>query len=202
MQRNLATERIWQEFHERLLSFIRRRVSNESDCEDILQDVFTRIHAHQERLVDVQSITGWIYRITRNAIIDYHRAQARAAGAVERHADEKPAPLPDERELASAQATRELAHCIEPLLTRLPEHYGRAVALTELEEISQVEAARQIGLSVSGMKSRVQRGRAKLAEVLLDCCDVELDGRSGVVGYQPRDGAPPCSCSPPGRRPV
>ena len=69
----------------------------------------------------------------------------------------------------------------------------RGLELTELEGKTQGEAAESLGLSLSGMKSRVQRRRTKLKEVLLDCCHVELDRRGGVVGYEPRN-RERCSC--------
>jgi len=49
----------------------------------------------------------------------------------------------------------------------------------------QKEVARHLGISLSGAKSRVQRGRDKLRQRLLDCCDIET-GRGGIIGYTPR----------------
>ena len=60
--------------------------------------------------------------------------------------------------------------------------------LTELEGVTQKDAAAKLGLSISGMKSRVQRGRGKLKDVVLDCCEVELDRRGGLVDYRRRNG--------------
>jgi hypothetical protein len=83
---------------------------------------------------------------------------------------------------------------------QLPEAYREALTLTELGGLSQRDAAARAGLSLSGMKSRVQRGRAKLTELLLRCCEVELDVRRRAVGFEARsscgDGG---ACSP---RPV
>jgi RNA polymerase sigma-70 factor (ECF subfamily) len=199
MQPSAETEDIWREFHDRLLAHIRRRVANDHDAEDILQDVFTRIHVNAHRLADVRSVTGWIYGISRNAIIDHYRAQAKAAEAISQLSEEPDASL--EQPLSTGQEgsepSAELARCIEPFLEQLPERYGEAVALSELGGLTQKQAAQQIGLSVSGMKSRVQRGRSKLKDLLLDCCQVELDRRHGVVDYKPRNpgdcGA--CGCS-------
>ena len=101
---------------------------------------------------------------------------------------------PDE-ERTSAQT---LSRCLRPMLSSLPETQADALALTDLGDLSQAEAARRLGISPSGMKSRVQRGRALLRSLLLQCCEVELDGRRGVVGYARRDGqvgSDPCSPS-------
>jgi RNA polymerase sigma-70 factor, ECF subfamily len=73
------------------------------------------------------------------------------------------------------------------------------VALTELDGVTQAEAAARLGLSTSGMKSRVQRARAQLKDLLADCCEIELDRRGGVTAYRPR--RRPCDCRtlPPAR---
>jgi RNA polymerase sigma-70 factor (ECF subfamily) len=87
-----------------------------------------------------------------------------------------------------------LTRRLEPLLSRLPDHYGEAVRLTELGGLTQKEVAGRAGISVSGMKARVQRGRGRLKDLLRECCMVELDGRHGVVDYEPRSGDASCDC--------
>lgn len=201
MNADAETGKIWSRMHERLLAYIRRHVATVQDAEDILQDVFVRIHANLHRLRDTETITAWIYRITRNAITDYHRGRAKAAGAIKTLAEglDGTAESPHEDDSTNdtvAQPSAELAGCMEPLLSGLPERYHQAITLTELDGLTQTEAAEKLGLSVSGMKSRVQRGREKLKEVLLDCCNVELDRRRGVIDYEPRDegGCDKCDC--------
>ena len=185
----METEALWRELRTRLLSFLRRRVATPEDAEDLLQEVFTRIHANASTLGEVESVTGWVYRTAGNAVTDYYRRR----GAFER-ATEALAAAPRAVTENKAAAEEELAQCLRPLIATLPETYGQALELTELEGRTQSEAAAALGLSLSGMKSRVQRGRTKLKEVLLDCCHVELDGRGGVVGYEPRDRAQ-CRCT-------
>jgi RNA polymerase sigma-70 factor (ECF subfamily) len=83
----------------------------------------------------------------------------------------------------------DLAACLPPLVRRLPASYREAIELTELGGVSQVDAAAQTGLSVSGMKARVQRARGQLRERLLECCHVELDRRRSVREIHARRGA-------------
>ena len=64
--------------------------------------------------------------------------------------------------------------------------------LTDIEGLTRAEAADRLGLSVSGMKSRVQRGRAKLKQALLRCCAVETDRWGTVLDY--REHGPERSC--------
>ena len=121
---------------------------------------------------------------------DYYRRR----GAFERATEALAAAPSTVSENEDAAAEEELSQCLRPLIATLPETYGQALELTELEGRTQGEAAEALGLSLSGMKSRVQRGRSKLKEVLLDCCHVEIDRRGGVVGYEPRDRAQ-CRCT-------
>jgi RNA polymerase sigma-70 factor (ECF subfamily) len=185
----VETEALWRELRTRLLSFFRRRVATPEDAEDLLQEVFTRIHENASALADVESVTGWVYRTAANAVTDYYRRRGAYARAREALAAEPVGVL--EREDASAE--EELAQCLRPLIATLPSSYGEALELTELQGKTQGEAADSLGISLSGMKSRVQRGRSKLKDVLLDCCHVEIDRRGGVVGYEPRDRGR-CSC--------
>ena len=105
-------------------------------------------------------------------------------------ADEHVPSAPDREAKADVicRARDEFAHCLERMLGEVPEPYRRAVTLTELKGVTQKDAAEKLGLSISGMKSRVQRGRGKLKDVILDCCEVELDRRGGLVDYRRRSG--------------
>ena len=73
----LSTEKIWEQFSHHLKLFLLKRVRNEHDAEDILQDVFTKIHANLTNLKGQQKVAAWAYQITRNSIIDYYRRQSR-----------------------------------------------------------------------------------------------------------------------------
>jgi RNA polymerase sigma-70 factor (ECF subfamily) len=192
MEHHAQTKEIWSQMHQRLLSYIRGRVDKLHDAEDILQDVFVRIHANLEDVKDTENVTAWIYQITRNVITDYYRQRAASAGALARLAEQTDEHLPfapDRKTEPDAvrRASDEFAQCLEPMLGEVPEPYRQAVTLTELRGMTQKDAAEKLGLSISGMKSRVQRGRGKLKGVILDCCEVELDRRGGLVDYRRRN---------------
>jgi RNA polymerase sigma-70 factor (ECF subfamily) len=92
----MTTERVWEEFHTPLQQFIRRRVSDEAAAEDILQDVFLRIHQHMDTLKDVRKLEGWIYQITRNTIIDAYRSRRQETTLEAAEALDLPEELPDD----------------------------------------------------------------------------------------------------------
>jgi RNA polymerase sigma-70 factor, ECF subfamily len=182
---NATLEQIWHEFAERLGQFIRARVSDPAAAEDILQDVFVKIQQRLGQLRDPTRLQSWIYLIARNAVIDHYRQHKEAV--------EMPETLVEEREPASAELD-DLKASFRRMIHSLPEPYREAVVLTELEGLTQKELAERLGISLSGAKSRVQRGRQQLKKMLLDCCRFEFDRRGGVVDCEPRSsgGCPEC----------
>lgn len=192
------TELLWRELRDRLRAFIARRVGNPADVEDLQQEVFLRIHQHLSTVRDTERLTPWIFQLTRNAITDYYRAASR------RH--EIPGDglrggelVLEERNAASfldrdddEALNAELAPCLTPLIERLPEHYREAIQLVEIEGLPQRELSVRLAVSLSGAKSRVQRGRDKLKDLLLRCCQVALDKRGNVVDYQLEGGGEVC----------
>ena len=180
----IPVETIWVEYHATLLNFIRRRVGDESAAEDILQDVFVKIQARIGSLREERKLAAWLYQITRNAIIDYYRTVRPSEVVPETMASYEP-------ELTD-NARQEIAGCLEPMIHALPDKYRQAVILSEMEELPQKQVAEKLGLSWSGAKSRIQRGRAMLKDTLLACCHFEYDAIGNVVSCIPQDD----SCGP------
>ena len=80
-QPDAAVESVWRDLHDPLLRFISRRVPDRASAEDILQEVMLRLHRHADEIRQVDSVSGWIHTISRNAITDYYRAAARREAA-------------------------------------------------------------------------------------------------------------------------
>jgi len=169
------TEHIWREYHTRLHGFIRSRVDDNSIADDILQDVFIRIHTKIHSLKQSSKIQHWIYQITRNAIVDYYRTRKKTEALPHTLAAPEPEP--------SDKARQEMEYCIQPVIQSLPEHYRQALMLSEIEGLTQKEVAERQGISVSGAKARVQRGRRMVKDILLRCSHFEFDHRGQVIDY-------------------
>lgn len=178
----MTTEKVWEAFHPRLMQFIRTRIPEEQSAEDILQEVFLKIHTRIDTLRDEEKLQSWIYQIARNAIADHYRAQKSTLELPEA------LPLPDEP-FAEDEVVKELVPSIKVMVNNLPSEYRQALILTEYEGLTQRELAERLGLSLSGAKSRVQRAREKLKTMLLDCCHFEFDRLGKVIDYQPK-----CDC--------
>ncbi|MCL3860685.1 sigma-70 family RNA polymerase sigma factor [Actinotalea sp. K2] len=200
-----VVEAAWREFAGGLRAFIGRRVSRPEDADDILQLVALRLTQSQmvaHRLTEDtagdrerRTVLAWLYTVTRNAITDYYRSAVHRREIATDALPERAASAPTTDEDADAeQALAGLASCVRPLLRLLPADQAAAVELVDLDGRSQVEAARAAGISVSGMKSRVQRGRRGLREAVTSCCQVQLDVRGSVQDVHPHHGTD-CSCS-------
>ena len=74
------------------------------------------------------------------------------------------------------------------MVRRLPAKYRKAIDLVEFQGLAQDDAAVRLGISLSGAKSRVQRARVKLKDMLQACCSFEFDGRGRIVDFQPNEG--------------
>jgi len=74
------------------------------------------------------------------------------------------------------------------MIDELPEPYASALRLVELQELPQAKAAKELGISLTALKSRVRRGRERLKNVLLECCQFEVSASGRVLDYWPRTG--------------
>ena len=196
------TEELWQLVHDGLRAFIAKRVNDQVYVDDILQDVFVRVHRQMDSVNDPGRLVSWIYQVTRNAIIDYYRKPGRQreipAGLGSDIEELGGVPtIPDMTRGGDAGKLRaELSGCLRPMIDRLSKDYRDAMILVELDGLTQQAAAKHMGISLSGMKSRVQRGRKQLKRLLDDCCLIQLDRRGGVREYEMRDAvSDPCRSS-------
>lgn len=181
----------YRDLEARLRPFVARRVSAPSEVDDVLQDVFLRMQRSLSDLRDDERFGPWVYQVARSAIAENRRARARHPLA----AGEPPEAIDPGEPGDDGAVAREVATYLAPFIAMLPSPYREALTLTELEGSTQRDAAEMMGVSVSGMKSRVQRGREKLRKLLEDCCEIALDARGRVIGCERRpDGRPPTGC--------
>ncbi len=171
----------WGEVTAQLRPYIARRVPA-SDVDDVIQDVLLRMHRGLSGLHDELRFTGWMFQIARSAICDRGRARARHPLAME---VTEPETALDDRD-DERHATTELAGCLSVFVARLASPYREAITLVELERRPMREAAEAAEVSISAMKSRVQRGRAQLRALLESCCEIALDARGRVTDISPR----------------
>ena len=181
-----STEAIWAHLSSDLRRFIRRRVPDDHVADDLLQETFVRVHRHLGALQEADRLAAWVYQIARNVVRDHHR---KAANPVVALADTDPV---DGAEDHLSQLRCRCAGWLDEMIRSLPEGYREAVQLAEIEGLPQQEVADRLGLSLSGAKSRIQRGRVMLKGVLEECCHFEIDGRGNVMDYDPKPDRKAC----------
>lgn len=171
-------EEIWLKLEHKLHAFILSKVQDEAVAADLLQELFIKIHANIDKLHDHTKLQSWIYQICRNLIIDHFRIQQKEkqkiALAFESEVEE------NEEDFMS-----ETIEDMIKMMSDLPSEYCEALCLTELGGLSQKEYADKIGISYSGAKSRVQRARKMLKDLLMNCCHYEFDKYGTVIGIYP-----------------
>ena len=180
----------WAETTARLRAFIARRVDNPHIADDITQDVLTRGLAGGT-LDTIDNPTGWLYRAARNAVIDHYRLRRRHQPLLD---DPERWTEPERSDSEPNAATHELARCLQPLVDQLQPIYRDALSRIDLNGQTHVQAAAAAGISVSGMKSRVQRGRRQLRDLLAACCTVHTDSTGAIHSYDPDDRRCACNC--------
>lgn len=173
----------WSELEDRLRPYVARRVASASDVDDVLQEIFVRMHRGLAELRDGERFGGWVYRIAEHVIIDAARARARNPVVLSTQVTEAADAEPSD-DVDALQS--DLGECVALFVARLPSPYREAITLTELEGLTQKDAAEMLGVSLSGMKSRVQRGREKVRDMFDECCRISVDCRGRVVECEPR----------------
>jgi RNA polymerase sigma-70 factor (ECF subfamily) len=169
-------ENIYSQYRSQLLAFVQQRVGDRDMAQDVLHDVFAKVIGRLDSLREPAKITAWLYQVTRNAIIDRLRSS--------RPNEELPQEIAADDEEPTAE-TR-LAGFLRPMIDTLPKIYRDAVILSDLDGVRLKQIAEREGLTVSAVKSRVQRGRRMLETMLYECCTFEFSGRGEIMDFWPK----------------
>lgn len=177
------TQDIWDSLKESLFFFILKRVKDQDTSKDILQEVFIKIHLNLHKLNDSSKVKAWAYQITRNQVAEHFNKTKNTVAL---------------NEFSEDQLTEDFDHeeidfcCFENLIDELPEKYGEVLTLINVEGKRQKEAASQLHLSISNVKSRVHRAKEMLKQKFIGCCKFSLNEKGLLVGEQ---NCQRCGCS-------
>ncbi|WP_299103986.1 sigma-70 family RNA polymerase sigma factor [uncultured Tenacibaculum sp.] len=157
-----------------LLGYVKKRVRNQEDAEDLTQDVFFKLAKSTKE--PVTNLKSWVYTIAKNAITDYYRKKH-----IETNSIEEDTYVNYE---SSEDAGEELSTCVKAFIEQLPEEYKELLVLSELKEIPQKEIAEQLNMNYVTVRSKIQRGRKKLKELIDGCCIVLQGGKGSIMDYE------------------
>ncbi|MEM7381459.1 MAG: RNA polymerase sigma factor SigZ [Bacteroidota bacterium] len=164
-------------YYDPLLGYVKKRVDNIMDAEDLTQEIFLKLS--KGNLENVEHLKGWMYRIAKNTIIDYYRAKQKKLERLEKDLSNE--------SLDEENAIEELSHCVRPFIERLPEEYRELLKMSELDNISQKDISEQLNMNYVTVRSKIQRGRKKLRQMFADCCHIIPAGRGSIICHQKPD---------------
>jgi RNA polymerase sigma-70 factor (ECF subfamily) len=176
-----AVGQLWRELAVPLRRFLRARSRSDQDADDLLQEVFVRVHKRLPGLREPAKLQGWIYRIAQNAVIDHYRSRR----------EHLPLDFEPETEDFAGRRAVDLTPALRRLVATLPEEYRVPLIRHEFQGEPLQDIAASLGLSLTATKSRVRRARLTLREMLDRCCRFEFDRRGRVIEATPRSS---CDC--------
>ena len=152
---------VFEEYRMVLTRFIKSRVKDPIDSEELLSEVMMKIYDHCEKLEEIRNTEAWLITIARNTIYDFFKERQNQA-SVE---PQEQISTEDDYNLVES-----LSSCVPLLLKKLPSKYAEPLLKYEMEGVSQRALAIEFDMSESGLKSRVQRGRKMLKTLFKEHC--------------------------------
>jgi RNA polymerase sigma-70 factor (ECF subfamily) len=206
-----AVAALWEASSRRLRAWFRARTGSTHDADDLVQETFLRVQARLGTLRQRERLDAWVGAIAANVLADHGRARAARAAregrttvdVAEVHAEvDAGGHGGDGRDgadgrcagVADGELRRAVAGWLEAFLDRLEPDDAAILRAVDLHGRPQVDVARELGLSPSGARSRVQRARARLRRALEDCCTFAFDARGNLLDARRRGGGD-CGCS-------
>lgn len=186
MQETINIEHLWENIHGKLTGFVSKHIKNKDDVNDIVQDTFIKVKTNINSLKSPAKVESWIFQIARNIINDHFRELKKYLKDDNIPEDVTIDPIAfAEEDIRTKIQTQEFSEYAGFVISELPEKYRIAVHLADIEGLSMKEVAEELNISISAAKSRVQRGRKMIKEIILKCCAVNADKYGNIVDYEP-----------------
>ncbi len=166
---------IWAEYQQELRLFSNKKVKQEEDAKDILQEVFLKLYKVCNKIADIQNMRAWLYRVTKNAITDYYRRGNKIVSNEESLMDKAIEEDSDNMQSAS--------RFVGSLINRLPEEYALPLRLDSLVGLKQDEIAKQLNIEHGALRTRLFRARKMLKEKILECVELEVDSAGKISDF-------------------
>lgn len=174
----IDTKIIWEQFSNQLYKYILKRINNAEDAQDILQNVFIKIHQKKDSVNEKEKLVGWIYAITRNSIIDYYKQKGKNTNSTEFNENK----IIQKDEIKNTSYL-ELEKCIIPFLTNLSQEEKQLIISADIKLQPQTKLAKELGIPYSTLKSKLQRSRIKIKKMFFNCCQFEVDNNGRVIEF-------------------
>ena len=173
-----SVEQIWIKFNAKLKSFIISKVKDDALADDLLQEVFIKIHRQIGQLKDENKLQAWVYQVARNTVYDHFRKP-------QQKSDLNIEEIAITEEETDNQYMSETIEDMVKMMDELPAEYCNVLCLTELGGMSHKDYAEKAGISHTAAKTRAFRARNMLKDMLMKCCHYQFDRYGTAIDIQP-----------------
>lgn len=168
-------EKIWLEYQAKLKAFLRKNVSNPADVDDLLQEILIKSYQNFNAVKDTKKVKSWLFQIANNTIIDFYRKRARAFDVTSNDLW---------YEDGEEEVLSQLSQCVLPFIKGLPDEEANLLIAIEIEGESQKQFSEKNNIKYSTLKSRVQKSRQMLFQLFNNCCELTIDQKGNLSGFQ------------------
>ena len=174
-------------YRNRVYQYFLSKTGSRHMSNDLTQDVFVKVLDRWDQLQSINDINAWIFRISRNALIDFYRKHNRSKEVAQVEFEmENTTNISNQNDWMDS-----MLECQNDFLQNLDIQTAELIRKVDLEGVSQKELALDLGIAYPTIRSKVQRGRAQLKQMFLDACDMEYDSAGHLVSCSHKS-----SCSP------
>jgi len=164
---------IVQNYYSHLKSYILKRVNDSSIADDLVQEVMIKLIESHQKSVEVKNMKAWLFQISRNVMYDYFKKN-RAVYQLDNENDAIENIFSDSEKII-------VSDFIIPMIDLLPKEYAEPLKMYDIDKIPQKEILEKLNIGLSATKMRIQRGRKKLRELFVECCEMKLDKNGNIV---------------------
>ena len=168
----MTTSAVWQNYSSDLKRFIFNILKDEQAANDVLQEVFIKVHLKLHTVIDAGKLKPWLFAIAKNQTLDYLSKQTKHT-EIQSLEFEEVAPEPKEHNAKD---------CLLGILKSLPEKYRNPITLYDVKGKKQQAIANELQLPLPTVKSLIQRARKMVIKGYMDCCDFTLNKHGKLVG--------------------
>lgn len=167
----MTTKYVWDTYAQDIKRFILSKTKDESVADDILQETFIKVHTKLQTLKDDDKLKSWLFSVARYTLMDYFKTKKIKVEL-------------NDFEVTDTFENHEHTEkdCLRGILVNLPKKYREPIFLSDIMGLKQKEVAKRLNLSLSTVKSQIQRGRKQIAQGFMDCCGYEMNNDGYLVG--------------------
>lgn len=165
-------------YKDQLINYVYRYLGDYNAADDVVQETFVRLYKHKDAYTPIAKFSTWLYTIATNlANTEYRRRKRRIMVSLNHSRGDNPdkaIDVPDTSYAADKAVESSLKQeIIQNALNAIPEKYREIVILSDIQEMTYEEISAMTGLNIGTVKSRLNRGRTRLKELLKDLMDEE-----------------------------